>query len=149
VLDFGSRRLIAAIACGGGIALLAGGCGGSSASQTGAATVVNVTERDFQIKTPSHVPAGNVVFRVHNEGPDNHEFIVVRLGKHPLPLRADGMTVNEEELAPVTVGGLEPGPPGSVRMLRVYLAPGRYEAFCNMEGHFMGGMHARFTAGGG
>lgn len=137
--------LVAAFGCA-LVAVLAAGCG-SSGAKPGSGVVVNVTERDFHIATPAHVPAGQVVFRVKNDGPDNHEFIVVRLGKGVLPLRGDGMTVNEEKLAPSTIGSLEPGPPGSVRELRLYLPPGKYEALCNMEGHFMGGMHQEFTAG--
>jgi hypothetical protein len=120
------------------------GCGSASSSPGG--SVVRVTERDFQITGPKQVPAGTVVFRVRNDGPDDHEFIVVRLGPSPIPLRADGMTVNEEALKSSTVGALEPGPPGSVRTVAIDLVPGRYEMFCNMEGHFMGGMHQVFVA---
>ena len=35
-----------------------------------------------------------------------------------------------------------PGEPGATRYLTVELRPGRYVFFCNMEGHFMAGMHA-------
>ena len=133
------------------VGMLASGCGStasqSTASQSSGASVVRVTERDFHIAAPAHVAAGNVVFRVKNAGPDDHEFIVVRLGDHSLPLRADGMTVNEESLQPSIVGSLEPGPPGTVRLLRLDLAPGRYALMCNMEGHYMGGMHQEFVAG--
>ncbi len=38
-------------------------------------------------------------------------------------------------------GVLEPGQPGSVRELNVHLRPGRYVLFCNMSGHYLGGMH--------
>jgi uncharacterized cupredoxin-like copper-binding protein len=88
---------------------------------------------------------GKVVLRVHNLGPDNHELIVVRLDDHAIPIRADGVTVNEEALEPRTVGGLEPGVPGSIRELRLTLKPGRYEVFCNMSGHYLGGMHTDLT----
>jgi uncharacterized cupredoxin-like copper-binding protein len=40
------------------------------------------------------------------------------------------------------LGELEPCAPGSVQTLRLHLAPGRYVFFCNMAGHFLGGMHA-------
>ena len=138
-------QLSAALACFLGAALLSGGCG-SAAAPSGDAPVVTVTERDFHIAGPKRVPAGIVVFHIRNNGPDNHELIVVRLGAHPIPLRSDGMTINEEELKSSIVGSLEPGPPGSVRSLQVDLAPGRYELFCNMAGHFMGGMHQQFVA---
>jgi uncharacterized cupredoxin-like copper-binding protein len=108
---------------------------------------VQVTERDFHISGPRHVAAGNVVFRVRNAGPDDHEFIVVRLGPKGIPLRADGMTVDEGAHAPSTVGALEPGSPGAVRELSLSLTPGRYEFFCNMEGHFRGGMHMEVVVG--
>ena len=55
--------------------------------------------------------------------------------------------MNEEALAPVELGALEPGAPGSVRALTVTLHPGRYEIFCNMAGHYMGGMHAVLVVG--
>jgi hypothetical protein len=134
----------AAGACCAGLVLLAAGCGTSS-GPTADGAVVNVTERDFGISIPSRLPAGPVVLHVHNDGPDAHELIVVRLGGRALPIRADGMTVNEEALEPSIVGSLEPGRAGSTRNLAFKLAPGRYEVMCNMEGHYMGGMHRRFV----
>jgi uncharacterized cupredoxin-like copper-binding protein len=144
-MPFGfSLRLAAGVACVAGFPLVGAACS-SSPKAAGGAPVIEVTEHDFQISTPPHLQAGDVIFRVHNEGPDDHEFIVVRLGQRPIPLRADGMTVNEEALAQAEVASLEPGPPGSFRSLPLHLAPGRYMALCNMEGHYMGGMHQIFT----
>jgi uncharacterized cupredoxin-like copper-binding protein len=76
---------------------------------------------------------------VRNRGPDLHELLVVRRGSAPLPLRQDGITVDEDAVKQATVGGLEAAETG-VRQLRVRLAPGRYELFCNMAGHYLGGM---------
>ena len=102
-----------------------------------------VTERDFQITVSQRtVQAGSVVFRDTNRGPDQHELIVARVRETKLPVRSDGLTVSEEKLEKSIVGTLEPGPPNSVRELRVQLKPGRYVLFCNMFGHFMGGMRA-------
>ncbi len=132
-----------ALAC---IGLVATSCGGV-ARAVPPGTVVQVSQRDFAISvSPKRVPAGQIVLRVRNHGPDRHELIVVRTGSvltgsAPLPMRTDGMTVDEEGLQPATVGVLEPGPTGSVRELQVRLAPGRYELICNMAGHFLGGMH--------
>jgi len=105
--------------------------------------VVKVDERDFQIAvSPARVTGGLVDLQVDNEGPDMHELIVVRAeDAATLPMRPDGMTVNEAAVARVTVASLEPGEPGSVRNIEVKLLPGRYVLFCNMSGHFMGGMH--------
>lgn len=102
---------------------------------------MNVTERDFRISVaPTHLSAGAVELSVHNRGPDNHELIVVRSHRAKLPLRADGVTIDEDALQATTIGALEPGAPGTVRRLRLHLTPGRYELFCNMAGHYLGGM---------
>jgi len=69
----------------------------------------------------------------------------VRARSSHLPLRPDGVTVDEEALERATVGVLEPGAPGSVRHLRVHLRPGRYMLICNMSGHFLGGMHTELV----
>jgi uncharacterized cupredoxin-like copper-binding protein len=101
---------------------------------------VAVTERDFHISAPATIKAGEVAFTVRNEGPERHEFIVARVGRSTLPLRADGLTLDEEALQKQEVGELEPGDPGAVRTLHLTLSPGRYVFFCNMAGHFLGGM---------
>jgi uncharacterized cupredoxin-like copper-binding protein len=122
-----------------------GACSGASDGGHPPATVVRVTENDFTIHVPSRIAAGEVRLLVHNRGPDMHELIVVRMSSVDLPLRPDAATVDEEGLEPLTVGALEPGPPGSVRELDMRLRPGRYELFCNMAGHYLGGMSATFT----
>jgi len=105
--------------------------------------IVHVKESDFRIvASPRRIRAGDVELVARNAGPDDHELIVVRARRTSLPLRADDLTVNEDELEPQTVGVLEPGAPGSVRKLRLRLAPGSYELFCNMAGHYLGGMRA-------
>jgi uncharacterized cupredoxin-like copper-binding protein len=102
---------------------------------------VSITERDFSISAPKVVSAGDLVLRVGNAGPDAHELLVVRASNDDLPLRSDGLTVNEEALESRLAGNLETGQPHVVRNLSVRLKPGRYVLFCNMSGHFMGGMH--------
>jgi uncharacterized cupredoxin-like copper-binding protein len=121
--------------------LLAAGCGGAQSSSGAATAVIAVTERDFAISLPRVVRAGDVVFRVQNRGPDAHELLVVRAPKGHLPMRSDGLTVNEEQLQRSEVGVLEPAETNAVRDLHLRLKPGRYVLFCNMSGHFMGGMH--------
>lgn len=128
-------------ACALGLGLLATACGGTGAISTGNAPIVNVTERDFQISAPTTVAAGEVVLRVHNQGPVGHELIVVRAPNATLPLRSDGLTVNEERLQRTEVGALEPIDAPATRDLVLRLTPGRYVLFCNMSGHFIGGMH--------
>ena len=60
-----------------------------------------------------------------------------------LPLRPDDLTVDEDAVKPRTVGELEDDHPGTHRVWKLHLAPGRYELVCNMSGHYLGGMHAR------
>lgn len=130
-----------------GVALSAvAGCSTSrSPSPADDGRLVRVTERDFRISAPKRVSPGVVRIAVRNKGPVNHEFIVVRTSNPRLPLRPDGSTVDEEGLEKATLGAVEPAAPGSVHHLRLHLAPGRYQVFCNMSGHYLGGMHAKLV----
>ena len=121
-------------------------CSSGSAASDRGVTVVRVTVRDFHIKvSPARIPAGPARLVVVNKGPDTHEILVARTGA-ALPLRRDGLTVDEDKLEPVTVGEAEGESPGAVEVLRVKLRPGRYELFCNMAGHYLGGMSAQLVA---
>lgn len=131
-----ARRLTAALLS----MFVFGACRAGHSGNRATPTSAPVTERDFHITAPASVRAGNVLFRVRNDGPVEHELIVVR-ARGALPLRADGLTVDEEALAGATVAALEPGRAGSVRTLAVDLAPGHYILFCNMYGHYLAGMH--------
>ena len=86
-----------------------------SAAASGPAARSNVTERDFHITAPKEVSSGNLLLKVSNKGPDQARLIVVRAPSTRLPIRSDGLTVNEEILQPVTEPSLEPGKPGNVR----------------------------------
>jgi hypothetical protein len=133
-------RACALIAC----VLVAAGCsslGSSTPKHPGA--IVRVNEKDFHISlSPDVVDSGTVQLVDHNLGPDTHELIVVRADGRALPMRQDGITLNEEALMPRTMGSLDGEPPGTVHTLVLHLRPGRYVLFCNMLGHYLGGMHA-------
>jgi hypothetical protein len=105
-----------------------------------------VIEEDFHITAPDVVRAGRVKLEVTNSGPDDHELLVVRRTDAELPLRKDGLTVDEKAIRRRLAGGIEAAKPGSVRTLRLKLKPGRYELFCNMAGHYLGGMEATIEA---
>ena len=132
--------IAATLAC----ALLAG-CGSShgASASTGKAEgrLVQVVEQDFHIEAPATLTAGRYTFQVHNEGATDHEFLIAPSTNGALPLRPDGLTVDEEAVESQEPGSLEPGSPGADRLLTVQLKPGRYIFFCNMEGHYMAGMH--------
>jgi uncharacterized cupredoxin-like copper-binding protein len=116
---------------------------------TPSGTPVNVLLEDFKVKRDATaVPAGNISFRILNHGPTTHELIVVRTDRAPdkLPLQDDGLTVDEEgpgvELLD-EVGGLDID---DRQTLDVRLTPGHYVLYCNLEGHYLGGMYATLTA---
>ena len=112
-------------------------------------TPVNVLLEDFKVRPDAAVvPAGTVSFRIRNQGPTTHELIVVRTDRAPdkLPLQDDGLTVDEE--APGInlldeAGGLDID---DRQTLVLDLAAGNYVMYCNLEGHYLGGMHAELTA---
>jgi uncharacterized cupredoxin-like copper-binding protein len=121
-------------------------CSSTSSTSQHDGALVRVTARDFQIKvSPARVRAGDVRLMIRNKGPDTHELLIVRAGRRGLPLRSDGLTVDEEKLESVTVATAEGEPPDAVHVLRLSLRPGRYELFCNMAGHYLGGMWARLV----
>lgn len=121
--------------------LFGAGCAVHARAVAPRAAQIRVTERDFHIFAPKRVAGGDVVVTVANKGPDDHELIIVRATKARLPVRRDGLTVNEEKLGRVTDLSIDPGAPGSVRKFHLHLQPGYYVLFCNMAGHFMAGMH--------
>ncbi|MGN6379312.1 MAG: hypothetical protein ACTHNU_10210 [Gaiellales bacterium] len=141
-----AHRLRLACACALAVAVpMAAGCGNSSSSPP-SGPVIHVSEQDFQIKlSPSVVQPGEISLIDHNKGPDTHELIVVRADGKGLPLRSDGITLNEDALGPRTLGELPGLSPGETRVLRLHLRPGKYVVFCNMLGHYEGGMHAALT----
>jgi hypothetical protein len=119
------------------------GCGSSDGPRTAVGlTVLPVSEKDFKISAPKSVRPGDIRLVVRHPGPDDHELIIVRApASGRLPMRADGMTVDEDALEPTTAVAIEPALPGSTSNMRVNLTPGRYVMFCNMSGHYRGGMH--------
>jgi uncharacterized cupredoxin-like copper-binding protein len=127
--------------------LLVSGCGSTAiAGAPVAGTLVGVTEHDFHIATTiASVPTGEVNLRIQNQGPDEHELIVAPVRKGGLPIRSDGFTVNEEAIQSSEPGSITPQQPGGTEYLRLHLAPGRYVLFCNMEGHYMAGMHTELV----
>ena len=127
-------------------ALVLAGCSSGSSPHAAASSTVRVKERDFRIiVSPARVRAGTVRLLLRNQGPDTHELLIVRSSRSTLPLRSDGLTVNEAALDHETVGVVEGKEPGTVEEVLLHLKPGRYELFCNMAGHYLGGMRAQLV----
>jgi uncharacterized cupredoxin-like copper-binding protein len=111
-------------------------------------TPLNVVLDDFKVREDAAVvPAGTVRFRILNQGPSTHELNVVRTARAPdkLPLQRDGLTVNEDAPGIDHLDEAEGLDIGDRRTLVLRLAAGNYVLYCNMEGHYLGGMHAAFT----
>ena len=111
-------------------------------------TPVNVLLEDFKVRQDAAVvPAGTVSFRIRNQGPTTHEVIVVRTDRAPdkLPLQRDGLTVNEDAPGIDLLDEVEGLDIDDRQTLVLRLAPGHYVLYCNLEGHYLGGMHAALT----
>jgi uncharacterized cupredoxin-like copper-binding protein len=119
--------------------------GASEALTPPTAQALQIQVKDFAIKAPERLRAGTIALHVRNAGPDTHELILVRADGRPLPLRSDNLTVDEDAIKARTVGSVDKDQPGSERVLKVTLRPGRYVLFCNMSGHYLGGMHTRLV----
>lgn len=126
-------------------AVLAAGCSTSSSEANGAR--INVTMHDFGIKVSRHsVPAGTVVLHVTNDGPSTHELNVdlTRYASGKIPLQPDGLTANEEAQGLRRIDSIEQVNLHHTGDLALELKPGRYVLWCNLEGHYLGGMHETF-----
>ena len=125
--------------------LFGGALGCTSPRPADTAARVRVRLRDFRIHIAQQVVGkGHVRFEVVNTGPTTHELNVVRtdLPEDGLPLDADGLTVVSKDARLVHLGEAEGLDIDDRRTLRLDLAPGHYVLYCNMEGHYLGRMHA-------
>lgn len=111
-------------------------------------TLVNVRLEDFEVRRDAaEVPAGTVSFRILNQGPTTHELIVVRTELAPgkLTLQPDGLTVDEEADGIEFLDEAEGLDIDDRQTMVLGLTPGHYVLYCNLEGHYLGGMHAALT----
>jgi uncharacterized cupredoxin-like copper-binding protein len=109
--------------------------------------LVEVRESDFTMSTTvGRVRAGLVTFRIHNEGPSSHEFVIDRadvdVDADAVPLRPNGLSIDEGSTKLQSLGHIEGIRLGATRDLTVQLKTGHYVLFCNYEGHYRGGMYA-------
>lgn len=119
---------------------LAAACGGSAADGPG----TDARLHDFGIElADSSFSAGEVTFRLENEGPSVHEFVIVRSDVDPGSLPVVENEVDEAALD--AVDEVEDVAVGATPTLTVDLAAGSYIVICNITGHYAAGMHAGFT----
>ena len=107
-------------------------------------TVVPIVVEDYEIRSAvTSVPAGLVTFSVYSKGPSTHELAVFEtsLPTDQLPLGSDGLRIDEDSSLLREAGELEQVDIGETETFALRLPPGRYVLVCNMEGHYLGGMH--------
>ena len=119
-------------------------CGAGSSANTDE-TDINLTDFTLHITTATAKP-GEIAFRLHNDGPSTHEFNVDRtdLDAGALPLREDGLSVDEASKLMARVDSVEIIEAGDTAHLTVDLPAGHYVLYCNLEGHYLGHMYANF-----
>jgi uncharacterized cupredoxin-like copper-binding protein len=134
------------------VVVVAGVTAGARAAMPGARATdslpeTRVTVSNFKIDAPAVLPGGRVRLLVRNSGPSMHELNVVRTGRSAkgLPLTAAGIVDDQvphtdfDHLAEAE--GIEMG---QQKSMTVTLSPGTYVLYCNMDGHYLGGMSATF-----
>ncbi len=127
------------------VATILAACGGGGAATP--PSTINVSLSTYALKPSSNVAkAGDVTFKIKNEASDLvHEFVVVKTdtAADKLAMASDGQKADEDKVTAVDeVEDIQPGTNGE---LKVNLAPGHYVLMCNIEGHYMQGMHADLT----
>jgi len=128
-------------------AALSGLAGCAAGGSTARGTRVVVVERDFKLSASTlSMPAGTVTFHVENHGPSTHEFVVDETfyAAASLPLQKNGLQVNEDSARLRAADSIPSLRVGTTHDLTMQLEPGHYVMFCNLEGHYQGGMRLGF-----
>lgn len=135
------------------VAACAGGAGSSPGASTGAASAtpsdsISVTLADWSIApSPAVGKAGKITFTIKNSGANTHELVVVKTDTAADKLPVENDEVPEDELTIVDeVEDIEAGKDATLTIDN--LEPGHYALICNIEGHYVKGMHADFTVAG-
>jgi uncharacterized cupredoxin-like copper-binding protein len=117
-------------------------CGGESTASPGA---IQVNLQDFVLHiSATTASTGLVKMHLENDGPSTHEFNVDRTddAADNLPLRTDGLSVEEDSPTLKRMGSVEILEAGDKKNFQLALPPGHYVLYCNLEGHYLGHMYA-------
>lgn len=126
------------------VTAIAAGAGCTPSTPKSDGSRVDVTVKDFAIAVSRHtVPAGTVVLHMTNDGPSTHEVNVDRThyASAYIPRERDGLTADESAPGLRRIDSIEQLDLHHTDDLTVHLRPGRYVLWCNLEGHYLGGMH--------
>jgi len=142
----GWRRalLLASVA----VTLVASGCSTKETGGGDSRSAVGATLKDFEITLDqTSVSSGKVTFTLKNDGPSEHEFVVLRTddAADALPIE-DGQATEDAE-GVTNVGEKEDIAPGGTASLSLDLPPGSYVLICNITGHYQQGMRTSLTVG--
>lgn len=144
-----ARMVIAAVVLG-GVAL--SGCaddpndaaGAGSADVDDGVVSGHVKEWEVVVET-DEVPAGEITFRIENQGSIEHEFLVVRTDVDPGDIPVEGDRFSEEQESIFMVDEIPEYAAGTTEELTVTLEPGVYQLVCNIAGHYTAGMYTKLT----
>lgn len=119
-------------------------CGGQGHAVASAHVAVRLEDFKLTASTVT-VPAGRVTFDVTNQGPSTHEFNVDQtvLPADKLPIDSTGLRVAEDSPQLARQGSVESAAEATIHHLTLDLAPGTYVVYCNLEGHYLSGIHAQ------
>lgn len=107
---------------------------------------VAVTLDDYVIQPGSStVSAGEVTFKIENNGATEHEMVVIRSDIDPATIAVEDHVIDEEAEGMTPIGEVEDVQPGDSTDLVLTLEAGEYILVCNLPNHFERGMVTTFT----
>ncbi len=132
--------------------LVVTGCSADPTSQPGVdvddkesnKVVGQVSEWAIEVSA-SKAKAGEVIFAIANFGTIQHEFLVTKTSFEPGKIPLGENNRFDEELEGIEViDEIPEWPVNEAKVLKIDLEPGTYELLCNIEGHYVNGMHHTF-----
>ncbi|MGE3074342.1 MAG: cupredoxin domain-containing protein [Dehalococcoidia bacterium] len=121
---------------------------GDDDDDSSSGTTVDASLKDFQMTLDkTSVSSGDVTFKIKNNGPSQHEFVVDRtdLQADNLPYDETDAKVVEDSPQLTNIDEKEAIDAGDSETLTVNLPPGHYVLFCNIPAHYQQGMRIDFT----
>lgn len=119
--------------------------GGAEVAAGEADTTVDATLGEYFIKLDTDaVDAGNIEFKVTNDGKLEHEFVVIQTDTPAGDLPVVDGDVDEEAAGEVP-GEIPSVQPGATETVTLPLKASKYALICNLPGHYKAGQYTEFT----
>jgi hypothetical protein len=128
--------------------------GSPAGTQQAPTAIAHIVLKDFTFVLPATIPAGQATLQVTNQGPQAHEFDLLKLATGKSLQDAQTFLNNSHPGGPppfTDAGGMGALAPGSSAWLKLNLQPGNYVAICFVpdvktgKPHYMLGMMSPFT----